>query len=187
MSGPPFADRQQAGKALRQSVPRTSHGNWTAREAGGDVVSMLERSNAGRLPELAPIRFGRMLQNPFAFLRGAPAVMAYDLAGTPVSGVTVQACGDCHLVNFGVFASPERKLVFDINDVDETLRGAWEWAVSEDHRADGPWAAVRGVAAADDARRRRAGLADRAARDRALPAVAGRIPGFLLERYRLED
>ncbi|MEI8317973.1 MAG: DUF2252 domain-containing protein [Planctomycetia bacterium] len=129
MSGTPFADRQQAGKALRQSVPRTSHGDWTAREPGGDVVAMLEQSNAGRLPELAPIRFGRMLQNPFAFLRGAPAVMACDLAGTPVTGLTVQACGDCHLVNFGVFASPERKLVFDINDFDETLRGPWEWDV----------------------------------------------------------
>jgi hypothetical protein len=125
----PSADRQQSGKALRQAVPRTSHGDWTAREAGGDVVTMLERSNAGRLPELAPIRFGRMLQNPFAFLRGAPAVMACDLAGTPLTGLTVQACGDCHLVNFGLFASPERKLVFDINDFDETLRGPWEWDV----------------------------------------------------------
>ena len=129
MIGPSFADRQQSGKALRQRVSRTSHGDWTAREPGGDVVAMLERSNAGRLPELAPIRFGRMLQNPFTFLRGAPAVMACDLAGTPVTGLTVQACGDCHLVNFGVFASPERKLVFDINDFDETLRGPWEWDV----------------------------------------------------------
>jgi uncharacterized protein (DUF2252 family) len=129
MTGPSFSDRQQSGKALRQTVPRTSHGDWTAREAGGDMVAMLERSNAGRLPELAPIRFGRMLQNPFTFLRGAPAVMACDLAGTPLTGLTVQACGDCHLVNFGVFASPERKLVFDINDFDETLRGPWEWDV----------------------------------------------------------
>ncbi len=129
MSGLPFADRQLSGKTLRQRVPRNSHGDWTGRADGGDVIAMLERSNEGRLPELAPIRFGRMLQNPFAFLRGAPAVMACDLAGTPVSGLTVQACGDCHLVNFGVFASPERKLVFDINDFDETLRGPWEWDV----------------------------------------------------------
>jgi uncharacterized protein (DUF2252 family) len=129
MNGPSYADRQQSGKALRQSAPRASHGDWTGRAGGGDVIAMLERSNDGRLPELAPIRFGRMLQNPFAFLRGSPAVMACDLAETPVSGLMVQACGDCHLVNFGLFASPERKLVFDINDFDETIRGPWEWDV----------------------------------------------------------
>ena len=99
------------------------------RDCGRDLIDMLERSNEGRLPHLAPIRFGRMLRNPFAFLRGAPAVMARDLADTPITGLTVQACGDCHLVNFGLFASPERKLVFDINDFDETLRAAWEWDV----------------------------------------------------------
>ena len=129
MNGPSSAARQQAGKTLRQSVPRSSHGEWAMRDCGRDLIDMLERSNEGRLPHLAPIRFGRMLRNPFAFLRGAPAVMARDLADTPITGLTVQACGDCHLVNFGLFASPERKLVFDINDFDETLRAAWEWDV----------------------------------------------------------
>ena len=129
MNGPSFATRQQSGKELRQSVPRSSHGDWAMREGGRDVIEMLARSNEGRWPHLAPIRFGRMLRDPFAFLRGAPAVMACDLAGTPATGLAVQACGDCHLANFGLFASPERKLVFDINDFDETLRAAWEWDV----------------------------------------------------------
>ena len=129
MNGPSFAARQQSGKDCRRSVPRSSHGEWTIHETGRDVLEVLERSNEGRLPHLAPIRFGRMLRNPFAFMRGAPALMACDLAETPATGLTVQACGDCHLANFGLFASPERKLVFDINDFDETLRGAWEWDV----------------------------------------------------------
>ena len=129
MNGPSFATRQQSGKELRQSVPRSSHGDWAMREGGRDVIEILARSNEGRWPHLAPIRFGRMLRDPFAFLRGAPAVMACDLAGTPATGLAVQACGDCHLANFGLFASPERKLVFDINDFDETLRAAWEWDV----------------------------------------------------------
>ena len=127
MTGLSYADRQQSGKALRKSVPRSAHGLWAGRQEGRDVIDLLEESNVGRLPHLAPIRFGRMLQNPFAFLRGAPGVMACDLARTPASGLSVQACGDCHLVNFGLFATPERKLVFDINDFDETLRGPWEW------------------------------------------------------------
>jgi uncharacterized protein (DUF2252 family) len=129
MNGPSFATRHQSGKELRQSVPRSSHGDWAMREGGRDVIEILARSNEGRWPHLAPIRFGRMLRDPFAFLRGAPAVMACDLAGSPATGLAVQACGDCHLANFGLFASPERKLVFDINDFDETLRAAWEWDV----------------------------------------------------------
>ncbi len=129
MNSRSFAIRQQSGSALRQSVPRSSHGVWTMRQGDRDVIGMLEQSNEGRLRHLTPIRYGRMLRNPFAFLRGAPAVMAADLAGTPATGLAVQACGDCHLVNFGVFASPERRLVFDINDFDETLRATWEWDV----------------------------------------------------------
>ena len=129
MNGPSFDARQQSGKALRLSVPRSSHGVWALRTGDCDVIEMLERSNEGRLPHLTPIRFGRMLRDPFAFLRGAPAVMARDLAETPTTGLKVQACGDCHLVNFGLFATPERKLVFDINDFDETLHAAWEWDV----------------------------------------------------------
>jgi uncharacterized protein (DUF2252 family) len=129
MNGPSFAARQQSGKALRQRVPRSAHGEWGMHASGRNVIAMLKGSNEGRLPQLTPIRFGRMLRNPFAFLRGAPAVMAGDLAETPATGLTVQACGDCHLANFGLFASPERNLVFDINDFDETLRAAWEWDV----------------------------------------------------------
>ena len=88
---------------------------------------MLEASNQGRVPELIPIRYGRMLHSPFAFLRGSASVMAFDLAKTPVSGIRVQACGDAHLMNFGGFATPERRLVFDVNDFDETLVAPWEW------------------------------------------------------------
>src|SRR5262252_43968 len=88
---------------------------------------MLEISNRNRVLSLVPIRYGRMLHSPFAFFRGAASIMAYDLARTPVSGITVQACGDCHLMNFGGFATPERHLVFDVNDFDETFPAPWEW------------------------------------------------------------
>ena len=92
-----------------------------------DPVEIIEDSSRGRLPELLPIRYGRMLRSPFTFLRGSAALMAYDLASTPITGVQVQACGDCHLLNFGLFATPERNLIFDIKDFDETLRAPWEW------------------------------------------------------------
>jgi uncharacterized protein (DUF2252 family) len=115
------------GHALRQRAPRTSHGEWNPPKAGRDPVAILERSNRGRLAELVPIRYGRMLHSPFTFLRGAAAVMAHDLAKSPASGLRVQACGDCHLLNFGLFATPERHLVFDINDFDETHPAPWEW------------------------------------------------------------
>lgn len=127
MSTESFADRLRAGKSLRGAVPRSSHARWTPSDGDRDPVEMIEVSNRGRVPQLIPLRFGRMLRDPFAFLRGAPAIMARDLAGTPSTGLTVQACGDCHLVNFGLFATPERQLVFDINDFDETLRATWEW------------------------------------------------------------
>src|SRR6516162_2237025 len=121
--------RMAAGSALRGSVPRGSHAEWSRSVNRPDPISILEHSDRGRLPELVPIRYGRMLQSPFAFLRGAAAVMAHDLAATPATGVRVQACGDCHLMNFGAFASPERTLLFDINDFDETLPAPWEWDV----------------------------------------------------------
>lgn len=119
-------ERRQAGKALRKQVPRAAHAAWNF-AASRDAIEILQRSHQGRLPELAPLRFGRMLPNPFTFLRGSPAVMAYDLAATPGTGLEVQACGDCHLTNFGLFATPERNLIFDINDFDETHRAPWEW------------------------------------------------------------
>src|SRR6516162_11164704 len=120
-------ERRARGKALRQRVPRQDHGMWEPPEGRRDPVDLLCESNEGRLPHLIPMRFGRMMQSPFAFYRGSAALMAADLAGTPKSGLTVQACGDAHLMNFGGFATPERKLVFDVNDLDETLPAPWEW------------------------------------------------------------
>src|SRR6516162_3874990 len=122
-------ERRARGKALRQRVPRQDHGSWEPPEGRRDPVALLSVSNEGRLPNLIPIRFGRMMQSPFAFYRGSAALMAADLATTPNSGLTVQACGDAHLMNFGGFATPERKLVFDVNDLDETLPAPWEWDV----------------------------------------------------------
>jgi uncharacterized protein (DUF2252 family) len=121
------SERLAAGKALRERVPRESHGNWRPPRQGRDPVEILEQSNRGRLPELVPIRYGRMVRTPFTFLRGSAGLMAYDLATLPSTGIKVQACGDCHLLNFGAFATPERNLVFDLNDFDETLPAPWEW------------------------------------------------------------
>jgi uncharacterized protein (DUF2252 family) len=123
------AERYAAGKALRSKVPRSSHATWSAAPDRPDPVSLLEESNRSRLPELVPIRYGRMALSPFTFLRGSADVMANDLATTPISGIRVQACGDAHLSNFGVYATPERDQVFDVNDFDETLPGPWEWDV----------------------------------------------------------
>ncbi|WP_026603384.1 DUF2252 domain-containing protein [Methylomonas sp. 11b] len=120
-------ERLAAGKSLRDKAPRTSHAAWLAPAKRRDPIDILEESNRDRLPELVPIRYGRMLRSPFTFLRGSAGLMAYDLATTPTTGLRVQACGDCHLLNFGLFATPERNLVFDINDFDETLPAPWEW------------------------------------------------------------
>ncbi len=125
----PPADRAARGKAARAEVPRDSHAGFQPAADRPDPVSLLESQAASRIPELLPIRYGRMLASPFAFFRGAALLMASDLAAAPVSGLTVQTCGDAHLSNFGIFASPERRLVFDINDFDETLPGPWEWDV----------------------------------------------------------
>jgi uncharacterized protein (DUF2252 family) len=122
-------ERRAQGKALREAVPREAHGGWKAPKDRRDPIDLLKDSNKHRLQQLVPIRFGRMLQSPFTFFRGAAAIMAADLASTPVSGIRVQACGDAHLSNFGGFATPERRIVFDINDFDETLPAPWEWDV----------------------------------------------------------
>ncbi len=122
-------ERAAAGKAARSEVRRSSHARWEPSEGRADPVAILERQAATRVPELVPIRYGRMSASPFAFFRGAAAVMAADLAITPVSGLWVQACGDAHLSNFGAFAAPDRRLVFDLNDFDESLPGPWEWDV----------------------------------------------------------
>jgi uncharacterized protein (DUF2252 family) len=123
------ADRVARGKAARAEVPRSSHAVFEPPTTRDDPIELLERQVQTRVPELVPIRYGRMMVSPFAFYRGAAMVMAHDLALTPRSGLTVQCCGDAHLSNFGVFASPERRLVFDLNDFDETLPGPWEWDV----------------------------------------------------------
>ena len=123
------SERAAAGKAARSGAPRSAHAGWDPPAGREDPVAILERQALTRVPELVPIRYGRMATSPFAFFRGAAAVMAADLAHTPVSGLRVQTCGDAHLSNFGGFGSPDRRLVFDLNDFDETLPGPWEWDV----------------------------------------------------------
>jgi len=123
------AEREARGRAARAEVPRSSHATFEPAPHREDPVEILQRQARTRIPELVPIRYGRMLVSPFTFFRGAAAIMAADLASTPRSGLMAQCCGDAHLSNFGVFASPERRLVFDLNDFDETLPGPWEWDV----------------------------------------------------------
>jgi uncharacterized protein (DUF2252 family) len=120
-------ERLAAGKALREAVPRERQADWTPSPERRDPIEVLEESNRDRMAELVPVRYGRMLRSPFTFLRGSAGLMAYDLAALPSTGLRVQACGDCHLLNFGLFATPERNLVFDLNDFDETLPAPWEW------------------------------------------------------------
>jgi uncharacterized protein (DUF2252 family) len=121
------AERLIAGRALRDATSRTSHAHWQAPGDRPDPLDLLKDADKHRLPESMPIRYGRMAKTPFTFLRGAAAIMAADLAHTPASGLRVQAGGDCHVMNFGAFATPERNLIFDINDFDETLPAPWEW------------------------------------------------------------
>jgi uncharacterized protein (DUF2252 family) len=123
------AERTARGKAARSEAPRSSHAEWTPSADRPDPIALLERQAESRVPDLVPIRHGRMASSPFAFFRGAAYVMAADLAATPTSGLTVQLCGDAHLSNFGGFAGPDRRLLFDLNDFDETLPGPWEWDV----------------------------------------------------------
>jgi hypothetical protein len=121
------AERLAAGKKLRADVPHEEHGSWKRDKHRVEPLAVLQAADAGRLPRLVPIRYGRMLESPFTFYRGAAGVMAADLASTPSTGVRVQACGDCHLLNFGGFATPERNVLFDMNDFDETSPAPWEW------------------------------------------------------------
>src|SRR5664280_115543 len=122
-------ERAALGKEARARAPRSSQAEFSPTSSRPDPVDLLERQARSRVPELVPIRYGRMLVSPFAFFRGAALVMASDLATTPRSGLLAQICGDAHLSNFGLFASPERSLMFDVNDFDETLPGPWEWDV----------------------------------------------------------
>ncbi|MFJ5305813.1 DUF2252 domain-containing protein [Streptomyces sp. NPDC088350] len=123
------ADRADRGRAARKRVSRSAHAGWIPAVDRPDPVAVLERQGRDRLPELLPIRYGRMAASPFAFFRGSAAVMAADLAAQPHTGLTVQLCGDAHLLNFGLYASPERALLFDLNDFDETFPGPFEWDV----------------------------------------------------------
>ena len=124
---PSRAELYEEGKALRVACPRQSHAVWKPAVDRADPLQLLEESSKGRIPQLIPVRYGRMMQTPFTWYRGAALNMAADLAGTPVSGLRVQACGDAHLLNFGAYATPERRVIFDVNDLDETLPAPWEW------------------------------------------------------------
>src|SRR3954464_1808751 len=121
------ATRMAEGRAERESVPLEAHAEWAASEGRPDPVRILEEQDATRVPELVPIRHGRMIVSPFTFYRGTAAIMASDLSQTPTTGLRVQCCGDAHLSNFGVFAAPDRRPVFDLNDFDETLHPPFEW------------------------------------------------------------
>ena len=122
-------ERGKQGKALREKCPRTLQAEWKPRSKSQDIIRLLEESDADRIAGLIPVKYQRMSASPFTFFRGTAIIQARDLANARVSGITVQVCGDCHLANFGGFASPERVLVFDINDFDETFPGQWEWDV----------------------------------------------------------
>lgn len=126
---PSLAERRARGKAQRETVPRSAHAHWEPSASRPDPIGLLQTSDPLRQPDLLPIRYGRMMESPFTFLRGSAAVMAADLATTPTTSLVVQACGDAHLANFGLFGTPERQMVFDLNDFDETLPGHWEWDI----------------------------------------------------------
>jgi uncharacterized protein (DUF2252 family) len=122
-------ERYAAGKALRDRVPRAQHSEWSPARSRRDPIDMMLESSKGRINELIPIRYGRMMVSPFTFYRGTANIMAADLASTPVSGLQAQLCGDCHVLNFNAFATPERRVIFDLADFDETMPGPWEWDV----------------------------------------------------------
>jgi uncharacterized protein (DUF2252 family) len=128
-AGTSYQKRHERGREARRMAPRGSHAAWTPGPDRPDPIGLLEEQAKDRLPELLPIRYGRMMASPFTFMRGSAIVMANDLAGTPKTGIQAQLCGDAHLLNFGAYASPERTLLFDLNDFDETLPGPWEWDV----------------------------------------------------------
>src|SRR5437588_6948537 len=151
--------RRDKARALRSQVSRSGHAVWEPSPSRRDPVVILREQEAERVPELLPIRHERMVESPFTFFRGAAAVMAEDLATTPVSGLRVQACGDAHLLNFGVYATPERRLVFDVNDFDETLPAPFEWDVKRLAASVVVAARTRGFAARSCKRAARAAVA----------------------------
>lgn len=125
-SYPTQEELRAMGKSLREKCPRHAHSVWKAPNDRPDPIALMEEANKGRIPHLIPVRHGRMLKSPFTFYRGAALNMAMDLAGTPATGIRVQACGDAHLLNFGAYATPERRVIFDVVDLDETLAAPWE-------------------------------------------------------------
>jgi uncharacterized protein (DUF2252 family) len=161
-----FSERLARGKSLRERVPRSAHAHWAPAPDRPDPVGLLESSSEGRLPELIPIRYGRMAASPFAFLRGSAGAMAFDLSATPTTGIHVQLCGDCHLMNFGGFGTPERNFIFDITDFDETLPGPWEWDVKR--LAASVVAAGRHIGISEANARNAAGACVRSYRERML-------------------
>jgi len=186
-------ERIARGRAARKQAPRSSHSRWEPSPDRPDPVALLEEQAASRVPELIPIRYGRMLVSPFTFYRGSALIMAADLAATPVSGVTVQLCGDAHLSNFGLFGSPERRMLFDINDFDETLPGPWEWDVKRMAASFEVMGRDRGFAPADRRAVVMAGIAEY--RDRMRQAAGMRTldawyehleAGMLLKMVRKE-
>lgn len=158
------ADEKARGKALRDKLPRARLGVWKNGKDHCDPIAVLKKSDQGRMKDLVPIRYGRMLQSPFAFYRGSASVMAADLGGAPHTGQYVQACGDCHLMNFGGFATAERNIIFDINDFDETLPAPWEWDVKR--LAASFVLAARSIGLSDDKGRECAVTAARLYRER---------------------
>jgi uncharacterized protein (DUF2252 family) len=154
----PVAERHAVGKALREKCPRRSHAGWKRPTDRRDAVEMVLEAEKGRMANLLPLRHGRMVRSPFTFYRGAAATMAADLASTAITGHRVQCCGDAHLCNFGGFATPERRVIFSLNDLDETLSGPWEWDLKR-------LAASFAIASRDD------GLKDAAAKDVVLTCV----------------
>jgi uncharacterized protein (DUF2252 family) len=170
-------DLTAVGRDARSGAPRTSHGDWRPPAGRADPIALLEEQAATRVQELVPIRYGRMSASPFAFFRGAAYVMASDLGDSPTSGLDVQLCGDAHISNFGGFASPERTLVFDLNDFDETLPGPWEWDVKRLAASIEVAARGRGV----KRKRRRALVQDAVAHYR--EAMAGFASMGALERW----
>jgi len=124
-----YQQRHERGRAARRVAPRGGHGEWAPAPDRSDPIDLLKAQDSDRIPDLIPIRYSRMMASPFAFMRGSAVIMANDLASTPKTGIKAQLCGDAHLSNFGAYASPERALLFDLNDFDETLPGPWEWDV----------------------------------------------------------
>ena len=159
-AGEPWDKRRHAGKALREAVPHAAHGAWHPPANRPDPVSLIEAAHDGRQPHLIPLRVARMASSPFAFLRGAAHVMAWDLAHTPRSGIAVVMNGDAHLANFGLFGTPQRDIVLDLNDFDEVTIGPWEWDLKR-------------LVASIEVAARTDGVAKPERREAALAAVAG--------------